>query len=150
MLRKSYLKELEPQPREIESKSVVLSYGFFSSITVVALLPARRFKQDFIVNVGSLNKEFVLYTADTNGNETTYLKHINAFFSKYGKKGHYNGTHWVEFDKLPEEVKPRANDAIRLAGVIKQSGTAHITQDRIDGIYRQYQELKSTGQKTAI
>lgn len=107
-------------------------------------LKTPKFKQDFIVNIGSQNKEFVLYTADTNGSETAYLKHINAFFSKYGKNGHYNGTHWVEFDKLPEEVKPRANDAIRFAEMIRQNGTAHITQDKIDDIYRQYEELKNT------
>lgn len=107
-------------------------------------LKTPKFKQDFIVNIGSQYKEFVLYTADTKGNETAYLKHINAFFSKYGKNGHYNGTHWVEFDKLPEAVKPRANDAIRFAEMIKQNGTAHITQERIADICKKYQQVNNT------
>lgn len=105
-------------------------------------LKTPKFKQDFIINVGSRNEEFVLYAADTNGNETTYVKHIKAFFGKYGKNGHYNGTHWVEIAQLPKELIPRATDAIRLAGNIKRFGTNHITQDKIDEIYAQFQQLK--------
>ena len=105
-------------------------------------LKTPKFKQDFIVNVGSNNQEFVLYTADTKGKETRYVKHIKAFFSKYGKNGHYNGTHWVTIDKLPDELKPRAQDAIRLAKIIAQHGTAHITQDRVDTIYEQFKKVK--------
>ena len=107
-------------------------------------LKTPKFKQDFIVNIKSQNNEFVLYTADTKGKETKYVKHINAFFGKYGQNGHYNGTHWVEINKLPNELKPRANDAIRFAGMIKEHGTSHITKERIDDIYNQYKKLQKT------
>ena len=41
------------------------------------------FKQDFIVNVGETNKDFILYTGFPKGVQNTkYVKHINDFFSK--------------------------------------------------------------------
>lgn len=103
-------------------------------------LEMAKFKQDFIVNVGSRSDEFVLYTADTNGHETQYVKHTKAFFAKYGKNDHYKNAHWVTFDKLPDEIKPRASDAIRLASAVKANGTAHITEDRINDIYGQLRQ----------
>lgn len=69
------------------------------------------FKQDFIVDVGTAHKEFILYTGFPKGTQNTkYVKHINDFFSKYGKNGNYSGVHHLTFDQLPnnEEVRERA------------------------------------------
>lgn len=73
------------------------------------------FKQDFIVDVGGLHKEFVLYTGFPKGTQNTkYVKNINDFFSRYGKNGNYAGTHHLTFDQLPNdpEIRRRAKRMI--------------------------------------
>lgn len=74
------------------------------------------FKQDFIVDVDQAHKEFILYTGFTKGTQSTkYVKHINDFFSKYGKNGNYKGSHHLTFDQLPddEEIRRRAKSMIK-------------------------------------
>ena len=66
------------------------------------------FKQDFIVDVDQAHKEFILYTGFTKGTQSTrYVKHINDFFSKYGKNGNYEGSHHLTFEQLPEDTEIR-------------------------------------------
>lgn len=76
------------------------------------------FKQDFIVDVNQAHKEFVLYTGFPKGAQSTkYVKHMNDFFSKYGRNGNYAGSHHLTFDQLPEdpEIRRRAERMIERA-----------------------------------
>lgn len=76
------------------------------------------FKQDFIVDLGNTHKEFVLYTGFPKGTQNTkYVKHINDFFSKYGKNGNYAVSHHLTFDQLPNdpEIRRRAMSMIERA-----------------------------------
>src|SRR3989344_7524964 len=57
------------------------------------------FKQDFIVDVEGVHKEFILYTGFPKETQSTkYVKHINDFFLKYGKNGNYANSHHITFD----------------------------------------------------
>jgi len=74
------------------------------------------FKQDFIVNKDSANKEFVSYTAKeiVKNYNSKYVQEIDNFFSKYGNNGkyYYNGSRWQhhykDINKLPQELKAAA------------------------------------------
>ena len=73
------------------------------------------FKQDFIVDVEGVHKEFILYTGFPKGTQSTkYVKHINDFFLKYGKNGNYANSHHLTFDELPtdKEIRERATRMI--------------------------------------
>ncbi len=91
------------------------------------------FKQDFIVNIGKQNKEFVLYTRNPRGKNSKYVKDINVFYQTYGKNGDYVNSHHLTFDQLPEEIKARGVRVIQLAEKIsKFGGFVKPTQSRID------------------
>jgi hypothetical protein len=73
------------------------------------------FKQDFIVNVGSREAEYVSYTAESifeqiqKKIQTPYIRLIDDFFLQYGKGGAYyhNGLRWQheypDVEDLPAE-----------------------------------------------
>jgi hypothetical protein len=52
------------------------------------------FKQDFIVNVGKLGEEYVVYTADKK--PPPYVQPLRKFFDVYGDNGkfYHDGTQW--------------------------------------------------------
>ena len=96
-----------------------------------------KFKQDFIVNIDGKAEEFILYTGLGSVVDGRRVKHIKEFFVKYGKGGHYERTHWLSFDELPEELKERARRAIALAEKRMKAGNPPIAQDHIEKIHKQ-------------
>jgi len=78
------------------------------------------FKQDFIINKGELNKEFILYTRLKNQKANKFLKDINEFYATYGKGGYYPNTHHLFANDLPEELRERAIMAMNYAETIKE------------------------------
>lgn len=99
-----------------------------------------KFIQDFIVNKN--NEIFILYTRNPKGN-SKYVKDINDFFLKYGKGVHYLNVHHSSLQDLPDEIKPRAIAAIKIAEKIKQAGYVRPTQEQIDKTYQQLSLIKS-------
>jgi len=98
---------------------------------------AEQFKQDFIVNIGGTNSEFVLYTRLPKENKSLhgkYIKDINEFFAVYGKRGDYAGTHHPSLKEIVGLNDPtltdRATRYIKLGVALKQSGLNPVTQDQ--------------------
>lgn len=100
-----------------------------------------RYKQDFIVNIGRNDDNFILYTSKQSGLQVKYIKHINDFFATYGKDGSYTDTHWPTFDQLPDELKPRAEITMKLAQKLKIIGLKNITKDDINRVYDKLRDL---------
>jgi hypothetical protein len=103
------------------------------------------FKQDFIVNKGKRNNEFVLYTNYKNSINTRCIKHINDFFATYGKGGYYVNTHHVTANRLPDSVKPRAEQAVQLAERLKITGLRQLTDANLEAMSCRIQELREKG-----
>lgn len=101
-----------------------------------------RYKQDFVINLDKRDTDFVLYTGRPGENQGKYVKHIKEFFMTYGKNGHYADTHWPTFEQLPEELKPRAKDAMRLAIRLKELGIKKLTANEINQVYCKLTSLK--------
>ncbi len=98
-----------------------------------------KFKQDFIVNKGAQNKEFVIYTRYPSGHNK-YIKDINMFYEKYSD--YPKSTHRPSYDDIPDRLKPRALEAIKLAKKITTNGwgvsgdISEAEYNRIDGELR--------------
>jgi len=99
------------------------------------------FKQDFIVNRGGLNQEFILYSRNPAGS-SRYVKDINDFFTKYGKHGHNKNSHHMSLEKLPAQLQERGKEAIRLAEKMKIGTPQEIPQKHIDKIYNEVMLIK--------
>jgi hypothetical protein len=81
-----------------------------------------KFKQDFIVDVGKQDNNFVLYTRQNVVPQNSYIKDINDFFNTYGSDGNYLRAHHVAFGEIPDEGKPRALQAMSLGDRVKNGG----------------------------
>lgn len=81
-----------------------------------------KFKQDFIIDLGKQDNNFVLYTRQNLVPQNSYIKDINAFFDTYGQGGNYLRAHHVSFEDIPEEGKPRALQAMNLGDRVKNAG----------------------------
>jgi hypothetical protein len=101
------------------------------------------FKQDFIVNKGKLDQEFILFTRCKAGS-SKFVKDINDFFATYGKGGFYVNSHHLNLEDLPGEIKGRGLDAIKLAGKMKGATLDKIPQEHINTIYRQVKLAKNS------
>jgi hypothetical protein len=90
------------------------------------------FKQDFIVDVGSQHKVFVLYSKLPSKNYGKYVQSITGFYAKYGKNGDYANTHHPTIQQIEglqnPELTERANDSIAKGKQIKQSGRRQVSQ----------------------
>ena len=64
-----------------------------------------------------------------------YIKDINEFYKTYGIYGNYVNSHHLTFDELPDEIKPRAEQAITLANKVKALGFIKPSQDHINKIH---------------
>jgi|GEM_PF-3023255 hypothetical protein len=110
---------------------------------------AERFKQDFIVNVGNTNREFVLYTRLPKEDKGLYgrcVKDINEFFAVYGKRSDYAGTHHPSLEEITGLNEPvltdRALRYIELGAQLKSDGLSRITQDQLRDTLRHIREAK--------
>lgn len=111
---------------------------------------AEQFKQDFIVNVGGTNTEFVLYTRlpkedkDLHGR---YVKDINEFFAVYGRRGDYAGTHYPSIDEIAGLNNPvltdRAQRYVVLGTRLKSDGLNPVTQDQLRNTLRNIRAAKA-------
>jgi hypothetical protein len=99
------------------------------------------FKQDFIINKGKLNKEFVLYTR-TKGKSSKYVKDINDFYASYGKGGFYINSHHLMLEQLPSELRERGISAIQLANKIVAGNYSKPNQKHINKIYNEIISVK--------
>jgi len=107
-------------------------------------MTAKVFKQDFIVDLGERHNEFVLYTKlprnFTGRRDPKYVKHINEFYSIYGRDGNYASTHHVDLKHIDElakrinnpELSARARRAIDSSErIVLAGGRRHITQQEL-------------------
>lgn len=99
------------------------------------------FKQDFIINKGRLNNEFVLYTRNPTGS-SKYVKDINQFFALYGKGGYYLNVHHLTPEQLPDELQERVQETINLSNRIGKVDLTKISQEHIDRIYKEVMAIK--------
>jgi hypothetical protein len=73
-------------------------------------------KQDFIVNLARLNKEYVLYTSLPVPKYGRHVKHINEFIADYGGNGlYYKGAHHPPTKSLDPAIVARIPRAIKIA-----------------------------------
>jgi len=84
------------------------------------------FKQDFIINVGDTNTEFILYSKQPSKKYGKYVRHFNEFKAKYAINGHYQNVHHLSLADLDARNNPglseRARDTIALAERIEAAG----------------------------
>jgi len=78
------------------------------------------FKQDFIVNVGCKNQEFIIYTRFSGTTKSKNIRDISHFYNKYPT--YPKNSHHPKFEELPKEIQPRALQAINLANRIIDRG----------------------------
>ncbi len=104
----------------------VYSYGYMSL--------KQRFKHDFIVNLNSEGKVFVLYTRNPKG-PSKYVKDIKDFYSKYGHGGNYHNTHWLTLNDLPEATRYFAERAIEIGINIRKYGFQLPSKEMIKNTY---------------
>lgn len=100
------------------------------------------FKQDFIVNKGKLNKEFILFTRNSKNGSSKYVKDINEFYATYGKGGFYINSHHLSLEQLPEEIRERGLEAINLANKLIGGIKIKPSQKHIDKIYGELKSVK--------
>ena len=123
--------------------AVVISYppnsnndeviGFF--VYDYGLKPPK-FKQDFIVNVSSASKEFIIYTRHRQATTSRYIRDINQFFQKYPT--YPRDSHHPRFKEIPDSIKPRAKDAKELAERIMTFGLREELTDEEYNKFDQY------------
>lgn len=78
------------------------------------------FKQDFIVNVGFRNTDFIIYTRFSGVNKNRIVRDISHFYQKY--PNYPKNSHHPKFEDLPEPIKPMALEAVNLANKIISLG----------------------------
>lgn len=139
--------------RFISLQAIVTSYSpYFPEDEVIGVYTydykqkTPLFKQDFIVNIGKRDNEFVLYTRNPKGNNSKYVKDISIFYETYGKGAYYVNSHHLTLDQLPEEIRERGSRAIQLAEKIRRlGGFVKPHQSQIDKTHR---DLISVQRKT--
>lgn len=89
-------------------------------------MDAKIFKQDFIVDVDSKEREFILYTRHPQRQYGKCVRDINDFYSRYGKNGDYADTHHVDLKYIQSmgntELTERAERAIKTSEQIVAAG----------------------------
>ena len=140
--------------RFITLQALSISYPTHTSDQIIGIFAydyrAEKFKQDFIVNVGNENKEFILYTKLPGKSPpySKYVQHINGFFTKYGTDGQYAQTHHPTLEELPEEIKSRAKKAQRLANRLKITGLRVLSPEELAEIEAKVKFLRERNKLT--
>lgn len=63
------------------------------------------FKQDYILNIGKEDKQFVLYTKVPGGRQDNHeVKHIKQFFAAYDIEGGYRKDHHLSLEQLEHKA----------------------------------------------
>lgn len=118
------LKTTHPK-RFVSLGTVVVSYPQKTSDEVIGFYvydygTKSMFKQDFIVNVGFKNEEFIIYTRFSGVGKSKIIKDISHFYQKYPE--YPKDSHHPKFEDIPDPIKPRALEAIKLAKKIQTLG----------------------------
>ena len=100
-----------------------------------------KFKQDFIVNIGKKDKEFILYTKFPNTNKNKRIKDISQFFEKYSGGKYYVESHHPRFEDLPDVIKPRALEAIALANKLRGKQVKNFSTEELGKIDKELNKL---------
>jgi hypothetical protein len=100
-----------------------------------------KFKQDFIVNIGKKDNDFVLYTKYPNKNNNKRIRDISQFFEKYSKGKYYVESHHPEFEDLPDVIKPRAKEAIQLSEKLKDKGVRDLSKEELEKLDLELRKL---------
>lgn len=108
-------------------------------------LKVPKFKQDFIVNLGKQDNNFVLYTRQKLVPTNRYIKDINEFFAKYGQDGNYLRAHHVAIEDIPDEGKPRAAQAKALGDRVRGAGFKNLDRQALIKANQGLQTLKDDG-----
>jgi len=104
-----------------------------------------KFKQDFIINRGKRDNDFVLYTRQKLVPTNQYIKDINEFFVTYGQDGNYLRAHHVTFEDIPDELKPRAAQASALGDRVRKTGIRNLDRQSLIRANQDLQALKTDG-----
>lgn len=109
-----------------------------------------QFKQDFIVNLGGLNTEFMLYTSLPSGKSGLYGKyvhHIKDFFLKYGSDGSYASTHYISLQTIKSynnaDLTGRAERAITKGCHMKLYGRRPVSQEELQEVMQKIKNAKA-------
>lgn len=103
------LKTTHPK-KFISLGAVIVSYPQSTSDEVIGFLvydygqKPEKFKQDFIVNVESKNKQFIIYTRFSGVKKSKIIRDINLFYQKY--PSYPKNSHHPKFEDLPNAIKP--------------------------------------------
>jgi len=120
------------------------SYSFADEVIGVDAYAYRMkrpiFKQDFVINKGNLNKEFILYTRFTSTSKI--IRDISEFYKTYGRDNNHLNTHHLTFEQLPNKVKPAGIRAIDLAKRILKYGLLKDDPSRTGRIYKEIVKAK--------
>lgn len=102
--------------------AVVVSYPQQTSDEVIGFYvydygsKPKMFKQDFIVNVGSKNEDFIIYTRFTGVSKSKIIRDISHFYQKY--PSYPKDSHHPKYEAIPDAIKLRALEAVDLANRI--------------------------------
>jgi hypothetical protein len=127
---------LTSHPRDYLQDEVI---GF-----IVYDMKVGKFKQDYIVNLGGTNTEFVLYSKAPGSQDHKNVHHIKSFFNKYDHDGSYERAHWLTLVQIDEMAKGKpflAEMAHRTVAMVER-GIEKPTQERIDEAYKAIIEHK--------
>jgi len=94
------------------------------------------FKQDYIVNIGTIYKQFVLYTKVPGKQYDKEVKHIKQFYAVYDRDGGYEMDHHLTLEQLEHkalvELKPLLAEMAReVVDWGNQGWEAHPSQRRL-------------------
>jgi hypothetical protein len=78
------------------------------------------FKKDFIVNVENRGREFRIYTRYRGVKKSRIIRDISHFYQEYPT--YEVNSHHPSFEEIPDELKPRALQAVALANRLRLLG----------------------------
>ncbi len=91
------------------------------------------------MNIGKKDNNFVLYTKYPNKNKR--IRDISQFFEKYSKGKYYVESHHPKFQDLPDVIKPRAEEAVRLSEKLIDKGIRALSKEELEKLDLELRKL---------
>jgi hypothetical protein len=109
---------------------------------------AKKFKQDFIVDINNQHKEFVLYTNLPSKKYPKNVHHINQFYAVYGQNGDYANTHHVDLQYIlamdNAELSDRATRTVaKSEEIVRSGGRRHVSQQELKDTLAKIRQAKN-------
>ncbi len=109
----------------VKSEDEIIGIWYYDKAKVPCGFHKRvcNFKQDFIVNVGALGKEYIVYTADKR--HPPHVQPISKFFKDYGSNGklyHEVNKEWSHHYETAKDL-PNEPRLIQLASTIEANNS---------------------------